>query len=178
MKSTKAAKARKGAGRRASALPIGTSYGPHRKISVTRQRNGRSASRHLASVPDARSEFSIEAANQLVRIRGTLGLTQNELAGIFGVRRQAVDQWSDRNVPMKRVGDIDRLYEITLELAKRIKRQRLPQVVRGPLPILADRSILETLAGDGVDPIYELIRRWDSYVPGGDPIRPGDFASD
>jgi transcriptional regulator with XRE-family HTH domain len=134
-----------------------------------------------AALPHSRSNtpydagFNEKAQRQLDAIRTTLQLTGAELADLFGVSRQAVEQWMGHRVPTERAADIDRLAEVTEELAKRFKAQRLPAIARGPLPLLDDRSILETLTTQGVQPLYEFFRRWASYIPNAEPIRARDY---
>ena len=115
------------------------------------------------------------AAEQLATIRDTLGLKISELAALFSVKRQAIEQWLANGVPLAHIARADRCYEVVEELAKRFKPQRLPAIVRGPMPILGDRSVLETLIADGPAAIFEFFYRWDSYVPDVGAILPGDF---
>ena len=135
-----------------------------------RRASARSAARR-ATVLD----FPTVARGQIKVIRETLQLSSNELAGLFGVTRQAVEQWEIKNVPVDKAAKIDRVAEVVSELAKRFKPQRLPAVVRNAMPILDNRSILQTLQTDGPSAIYEFFRRWSSYVPGIEPIRAGEF---
>lgn len=121
------------------------------------------------------ADFSAVTRSQLATIRDTLQLSGNELGSLFGVTRQAVEQWQGKSVPVEQALRVDRVAEVVGELAKRFKPQRLPVVVRSPLPILDDRSILETLRTDGPPAIYEFFRRWSSYIPGVEPIRAGEF---
>jgi hypothetical protein len=121
-------------------------------------------------------DFGGAAAAALADVRARLGLSWAHAGAIFGVSGQAVQQWVDRGVPLERVAAVDRVAELVAELGKRFKAPRLPAVVRAPLPILDGRTILETLASEGVAPVYEMFRRWASYVPGVAPIRAGDFA--
>ena len=121
------------------------------------------------------SDFSTVTRGQIKAIREALQLSGNELAGLFGVTRQAVEQWETKSVPVDKAAKIDRVAEVVGELAKRFKPQRLPVVVRNAMPILDNRSILQTLQTDGPSAIYEFFRRWSSYVPGIEPIRAGEF---
>ncbi len=119
--------------------------------------------------------FPTVTRGQIKAIREALQLSGNELAGLFGVTRQAVEQWETKSVPVDKAAKIDRVAEVVGELAKRFKPQRLPVVVRNAMPILDNRSILQTLQTDGPSAIYEFFRRWSSYVPGIEPIRAGEF---
>lgn len=118
----------------------------------------------------------VVAREQLAVIRDTLGIKTPDLADLFGVKRQAVEQWLAQGVPLAQAARADRLYEVVAELAKRFKPQRLPAIVRERMPILGDRSVLETLASDGPAAIFEFFYRWDSYIPDVDPILAGEFS--
>lgn len=82
----------------------------------------------------------------LEHIAGTLGLTQTELARLFGVRRQALDQWAVRGVPAERQEKLATLGEIADLLTVRLKRDRIPGVVRRAAPSYGGRSLLEAIA--------------------------------
>ncbi len=120
------------------------------------------------------STYHAQAVRQLGRIRTLLQLSGTELGSVFGVTRQAVDQWCDNAVPPEQLARIDRVSEAVNELSKRFKPQRLPAIARASMPILDDRSILQTMEDDGPSAIFEFFRRWSSYVPGVAPIRSGD----
>jgi len=129
-------------------------------------------SRGTSTAEDPRKAI---ARGQLAAIRDTLCIKTPELAALFGVRRQAVEQWIKNGVPISQIATADRLYEVVDELARRFKPQRLPAIVRGPMPILGGRSILETLVSDGPAAIFEFFYRWASYVPDVSPVRVGEF---
>lgn len=101
-------------------------------------------------------------------------LSGPELGTLFDVSRQAIEQWADKGVPIDKMAAIDRLVEVVDGLSERFKAPRLPAVVRAPMPILDNRSILDVLRDDGPPAIFEFFRRWSSYVPGVDPIRKGE----
>ena len=122
----------------------------------------------------ASSVHHAQALKQLDRIRGLLQLSGPELGFIFGVTRQAIEQWRGSRIPAEKLAAIDRVSETIDELRKRFKPQRLPAIVRAPMPILDNRSILQTLGDDGPPAIFEFFRRWSSYVPDVAPIRRSD----
>jgi hypothetical protein len=84
----------------------------------------------------------------LDRLTSVLGLTATELANLFGVRRQAPDQWAVRGVPAERQEKLATLGEIADLLAVKLKRDRIPGVVRRAAPAYGGRSILQAI-GDG-----------------------------
>lgn len=131
----------------------------------------------IVPVPSRRRTRNFDATTrrQLGQIQETLRLSVADLGKVFGVTRQAVDQWRTASVPVDKAAAVDRVAECVEELARRFKPQRLPAVAREPLPILCGRSILQTLQTDGPAAIYEFFRRWSSYLPRVEPIRPGQY---
>ena len=73
---------------------------------------------------DERAEAPLEHIGEV------LGLSQTELAGLFGVSRQALDQWAVRGVPSDRQEKVATLGAIADLLAAKLKRDRIPGVVR------------------------------------------------
>lgn len=121
--------------------------------------------------------FRARGSRELLTIKSAFQLSSAELGELFGgVSRQAVEQWMERGVPIERAADVDRIAEVTLELRKRFKQQRLPAIARRPMTVFGNRSILTTLKTEGVGPIHEFFRRWEALVPGAEPISVGDFS--
>lgn len=99
------------------------------------------------------ASFSRGVFDELARVRApleqiasALGLSQTELAGLFGVRRQAIDQWQTRGVPAERQEKLATLGEIADLLTAKLKRERIPGVVRRPAPAYGERSVLQAIA--------------------------------
>jgi hypothetical protein len=94
----------------------------------------------------------------LDHVGAVLGLTRTELAALFGVRRQALDQWAARGVPAERQGRVATLGAIADLLAAKLKRDRIPGVVRRAAPAYGDRSILEAIAAGDEDHVLAELR--------------------
>ena len=86
------------------------------------------------------------AETPLDHVSAVLGLSQTELAALFGVRRQALDQWATRGVPSERQEKVATLGAIADLLAAKLKRDRIPGVVRRAAPAYGGRSILDAIA--------------------------------
>src|ERR1039458_34273 len=98
----------------------------------------------------------------LDRLTSVFGLNQTEFAKLFGVRRQAPDQWAVRGVPAERQEKLATLGEIADLLAARLKRDRIPGVVRRAASAYGDRSILDAIAaGDEALVLNELRDAFD-----------------
>jgi hypothetical protein len=101
----------------------------------------------------------------LEHIASVLGLTRTELAGLFGVRRQALDQWQARGVPAERQAKLATVGAITDLLAAKVKRDRIPGLVRRRAPAYGGRTMLEAIAaGDENEVISELRDAFDWAV--------------
>jgi len=75
-------------------------------------------------------------------------LSGTEAGQLFGVSRQAIAQWLEAGPPNDRAAAIAALADATDILARRLKRERIPIVVRRPATSTANRSLIE-LATDG-----------------------------
>lgn len=84
----------------------------------------------------------------LERLLTLWGLSASEAARIFGVSRQALSKWRRDGVPADRTPALADLTTATDLLDLRIKRERIPAVVRRPAPNLGGRSLYD-LACEG-----------------------------
>ncbi len=82
----------------------------------------------------------------LDRIATVLGLRTTELARLFGVRRQAVEQWRVHGVPGERQEQLATLGAVADLLLARLKPDRIPGVVRRSADAYGGRSLLEAIA--------------------------------
>lgn len=84
----------------------------------------------------------------LERLTRLWGLSNAEAARLFGVSRQAFSKWFATGIPLDRVTAVADLAAATDLLDRRIKRERIPAVVRRPAPLLGGRSLFD-LACEG-----------------------------
>jgi len=85
----------------------------------------------------------------LERLIALWGVSSAEAAGFFGVSRQAFAKWLQVGVPADRAPAVADLEEATELLARHIKRERIPAVVRRHSALTGDRSLLQmATAGD------------------------------
>ena len=85
------------------------------------------------------------AADAFTRTTGTWGLSQAEAARLFGVSRQAIGKWRRRGVPAARARAVADLAAATDLLVHHLKRDRIPAVVRRPMPALDGVSLVDLL---------------------------------
>ncbi len=100
------------------------------------------------------------AETTLDEIRKTFGLSPAELGKLFDVSRQAIDQWYTRGIPANRAADVERLADAARWLFGELQPERIPQIVRAPVPALDGRSLLDLVREEGtlalLDHVAEL----------------------
>jgi DNA-binding XRE family transcriptional regulator len=94
----------------------------------------------------------------LRRLTEGFGLSKTELASLFGVRRQAVDQWLERGVPSERQEKVQTLVAICDLLERKLKPGRLAGVARRPADAYGGKTMLELIAADRHRELLELVR--------------------
>jgi transcriptional regulator with XRE-family HTH domain len=112
---------------------------------------------------DMKTLTASRGAALLDRIRSTLGLRESELADLFGVRRQSIQEWRTKGVPIARRASVERLVGLARVLREEIIESRIPEIVRTPDEWLDGKNMLETIEQKGVDPIYAYLKRLFSY---------------
>ena len=97
--------------------------------------------------------------------RGTLerlitlwGISAAEAAGFFGISRQAFAKWLQAGPPPDRAPAIAALEDATELLARHIKRERIPAVVRRTSAATGERSLLEMAAAGEHDLVLAAVR--------------------
>src|SRR5215211_5343469 len=101
----------------------------------------------------------------LDRIEDAFELSNTQLAGLFGVRRQALDGWRERGVPGARLEKATTVAEIADLLSHRLKPERVPGVARRPAATYAGLTMLEMISRDRHRELLESVRQtfdWSS----------------
>ena len=101
--------------------------------------------------------------SELQEIREVFGLTKSEMADLLGRRAQSIIEWESRGVPREKRASVERLLDLARLFRRRVIASRIPEIVRTPDSWLGNRTILETLRVDGVDPIYAYLGRLFNY---------------
>jgi hypothetical protein len=94
----------------------------------------------------------------LRRLTDAFELSKTELGSLFGVRRQAVDQWLERGVPSERQEKVQTLVGIADLLERKLKLGRLAGVARRPADAYGGKTMLELIAADQHRELLELVR--------------------
>jgi len=100
---------------------------------------------------------------ELQEIQEVFGLTKSEMADLLGRRPQSIIEWESRGIPRERRASVERLLDLAHLFRRRVIAARIPEIVRTPDSWLGNRTILETLRADGVDPIYAYLGRLFNY---------------
>ena len=85
------------------------------------------------------------AVDAFTRTTETWGLNQAEAARLFGVSRQAIGKWRRSGAPPERARAVADLAAATDLLVRHLKRDRIPAVVRRPIPALGGVYLVELL---------------------------------
>ncbi len=86
-----------------------------------------------------------QSGSDLARTIGLWQLSQAKAAALFGVSRQAFAKWLQRGVPADHAVAVADLKAATDLLEHYLKRDRIPAVVRRPIPALDGVTLLDLL---------------------------------
>jgi transcriptional regulator with XRE-family HTH domain len=96
----------------------------------------------------------------LMRVRNLYDLSTAEMADLFGVRRQAVEQWEQRgDVPAARREKLANLLSIGELLERKLSPGRLPLVARRRADAYGGLTMLDMVKQDRDDELRELTER-------------------
>lgn len=98
------------------------------------------------------------ARRDLERMLAVWGLSQAEAGRMFGVSRQAVAKWLADGIPADRAVAIADLSAATDLLVRYLSRDRIPAVVRRPIPAEGGSSLLDLLAQGSHGDIVRVCR--------------------
>lgn len=102
----------------------------------------------------------------LTSILTTFQASPREIGELFGVSRQAIEQWTEGGVPPNRVAEVGRVADVARRMRHTFKRERIPAIVRQPNPGLAGESVLSALGqSQGAARVMDALDRLTSYVP-------------
>ena len=86
-------------------------------------------------------------------------LSVSDVARLFGVTRQAVQQWLEDGVPAARQPKLLQILRIGDLLERNLQPPRIPAVVRSDAGAYGGRSMLELIADDRHDELLESVER-------------------
>ena len=102
--------------------------------------------------------------SDLERAQIVFGLNVTELAGLFGVTRQAASLWLIDGPPAARRAKAATVAAIADVLVRRLKPARIPGIARRPAPEYGGKTMLELIAADRHDWLLDSVRRSFDYA--------------
>jgi hypothetical protein len=97
--------------------------------------------------------------SELARLIAGWQLSISDVARLFGVTRQAVQQWLDDGVPAARQPKLLQILRVGDLLERNLELRRIPAVVRSDAGAYGGRSMLEMIAEDRHDDLLESVER-------------------
>ncbi len=94
----------------------------------------------------------------LERLIALWGVSAAEAAGFFGVSRQAFAKWLRVGPPADRAPAVAALEDATELLARHLKRERIPAVVRRHSALTGERSLLQMASAGEHEQILGAVR--------------------
>jgi len=102
--------------------------------------------------------------SDLERVASVFGLNVTELASLFGVSRQAAGMWLSDGPPEARRAKAATIAALADILAHRLKRARIPGIVRRAAEAYGGATVLELIAADRHEWLLEDVRRSFDYA--------------
>jgi hypothetical protein len=99
------------------------------------------------------------AGTGLERLMAAWRLTVTDVAELFGVRRQAVQQWLAGGVPASRAPKLSAVLRTADLLERNLLAERIPGIVRTPAAAYGGTSMLVMITDDRHDELLELVAR-------------------
>jgi hypothetical protein len=97
--------------------------------------------------------------SELARLIAGWQLSISDVARLFGVTRQAVQQWLGDGVPAARQPKLLQILRVGDLLERNLEPPRIPAVVRSAAGAYGGRSMLEMIAEDRHDDLLEAVER-------------------
>jgi hypothetical protein len=94
----------------------------------------------------------------LERLIALWGVSSAEAAGFFGVSRQAFAKWLQIGPPADRAPAVAALEDATELLARHLKRERIPAVVRRQSALTGERSLLQMATAGEHEQVLGAVR--------------------
>ena len=102
--------------------------------------------------------------SELERVQSVFGLNVTELAGLFGVTRQAASLWLVDGPPSARLAKVADVASIVDILTHRLKPARIGGIARKQTAAYGGRSMLELVSADEHEWLLESVRRSFDYA--------------
>jgi hypothetical protein len=110
---------------------------------------------------------TVPTSTLLDEVEDTFALSSAELGRLFGVSRQAVEQWRQRGLPGARQEKAAAIAAVGDLLSHRLKRDRIPGVARRPAAAYGGRTMLEMIERNRHLELLDSVRRSFDWAAGG-----------
>jgi hypothetical protein len=118
-----------------------------------------SASHDRAWLREVVSELDVNLRRSaLERLIALWGISSAEAAGFFGISRQAFAKWLQVGPPADRAPEVAALEDATEMLARHLKRERIPAVVRRHSALTGERSLLQMATAGEHEQVLGAVR--------------------
>jgi len=109
--------------------------------------------------------YSKHGVRTLGRVRKAFALTRTDVARLFNVTPEAVVKWERNGVPVRRLAELDRCFQLAEMMQRRLRPDRLPTLVRTPAADFNNRTVLDVIAESGTQLVFDYMHRLASGVP-------------
>jgi hypothetical protein len=134
-------------------LPVGAARSPAAVAAQLAASHDRAWLREVASQLDVTLQRSA-----LERLITLWGISSAEAAGFFGVSRQAFAKWLQVGPPADRAPAVAAFEDATELLARHLKRERIPAVVRRHSALTGERSLVQMASAGEHEQVLGAVR--------------------
>ena len=133
-------------------------FAAHRRDSAWLDRFAKCLAGYREGAVGGSNPASSQSASELARTIEVWQLSQAKAAASFRVSRQAFSKWLQRGVPADHAVAVADLKAATDLLERYLKRDRIPAVVRRPIPRLGGVSLLDLLGQGDTNQVLSACR--------------------
>lgn len=97
-------------------------------------------------------------ASAIDEICAALGLSDEDLTALLGVPHRAVEYWRVQGIPEERTTQIAQYRELCRYLSRALAPDRIPAIIRRPVPRLGGKSWLDNMRERGPEDTQNQLR--------------------
>jgi bifunctional DNA-binding transcriptional regulator/antitoxin component of YhaV-PrlF toxin-antitoxin module len=120
---------------------------------------------NVAYVHGERASWEARETKQdlIAEIQEIFGLSQAEIAVLFGVSQSTIESWRASGIPKSRLAGVQRVHDLAQLIYKELKPSRIPEIIRTKDAWLGNRTAIEVIQAEGVASIYGYLARLFEY---------------
>lgn len=104
----------------------------------------------------------LSAETILKAIKRILGLSDADLASLFGVTRRSVEKWQQQ-IPAKRAEKVAAVYQVAQLLDEHLRSELIPGIARTPAEVYDGRTMLDLIKNDEHQRLLRLTEQGFTY---------------